>query len=95
MAVRADAHYTRLFDGTTSHFCSLSIGAIESRLEPRLFVRVHRSHIVNLAHVDGVRFNGDGGVIDAQRRCATAYPSSRARIGRIKARLAPVGRAAE
>ena len=45
MAVRADAHYTRLFDGTTSHFCSLSIGAIESRLEPRLFVRVHRSHI--------------------------------------------------
>jgi NO-binding membrane sensor protein with MHYT domain len=94
MAVRADAHYTRLFDGTTSHFCSLSIGVIESRLDPRLFVRVHRSHIVNIACVDGVRFNGDGGVIELAAPVRYSVPVSRARIGRIKARLA-VERAAE
>ena len=95
MAVRADAHYTQVFDGTTSHFCSLSIGVIESRLDPRLFVRVHRSHIVNIACVDGVRFNGDGGVIELAAPVRYSVPVSRARIGRIKARLAPVGRAAE
>jgi NO-binding membrane sensor protein with MHYT domain len=95
MAVRADAHYTQVFDGTTSHFCSLSIRVIESRLDPRLFVRVHRSHIVNIATVDGVRFNGDGGVIELAAPVRYNVPVSRARIGRIKARLAPVERAAE
>jgi NO-binding membrane sensor protein with MHYT domain len=95
MAVRADAHYTQIFDGTTSHFCSLSIGVIESRLDPRLFVRVHRSHIVNIACVDGVRFNGDGGVVELAAPVRYSVPVSRARIGRIKARLAPAGRAAE
>ena len=95
MAVRAEAHYTQVFDGTTSHFCSLSIGVIESRLDPRLFVRVHRSHIVNIACVDGVRFNGDGGVIELAAPVRYSVPVSRARIGRIKARLAPVERAAE
>jgi NO-binding membrane sensor protein with MHYT domain len=95
MAVRADAHYTRVFDGTTSHFCSLSIGVIESRLDPKLFVRVHRSHIVNIACVDCARFNGDGGVIELAAPARYSVPVSRARIGTIKARLAPVGRAAE
>ena len=95
IAVRADAHYTQVFDGTTSHFCSLSIGVIESRLDPRLFLRVHRSHIVNIACVDGVRFNGDGGVIELAAPMRYSVPVSRARIGRIKARLAPVGRALE
>ncbi|MFY9968912.1 MAG: MHYT domain-containing protein, partial [Roseiarcus sp.] len=58
VAIRADAHYTHVFDGTASHFCSLSIGEVEQRLDPRLFARVHRSHIVNIARVDGARFNG-------------------------------------
>jgi len=95
VAVRADAHYTHVFDGTTSHFCSLSIGEIESRLDPRLFARVHRSHIVNIACVDGVKFNGDSGVIELAAPARYSVPVSRARIGQIKARLAPLGRAAE
>ena len=68
---------------------------IESRLDPRLFVRVHRSHIVNIACVDRVRFTGDGGVIELAAPVRYTVPVSRARIGRIKARLASVERAAE
>jgi DNA-binding LytR/AlgR family response regulator len=30
------------------------MGDIESRLDPQLFLRVHRSYIVNLAHVDEI-----------------------------------------
>ena len=33
----------------------VSLGEMESRLDPRDFVRVHRGHVVNLAHVKGVR----------------------------------------
>ena len=49
-AVRADAHYTYVFDGAETHFCNLSISEIEQRLDPATFLRVHRSHIVNVAH---------------------------------------------
>ena len=87
VAVRADAHYTHVFDGSTSYFCSLSIGEIEQRLDPALFVRVHRSHIVNIARVDGARFNGDAGVIELAAEEPYSVPVSRGRIGQIKARL--------
>jgi len=87
VAVRADAHYTHVFDGSTSYFCSLSIGEIEHRLDPALFARVHRSHIVNIARVDGARFNGDAGVIELAAEEPYSVPVSRGRIGQIKARL--------
>lgn len=41
---------------------NLALGDVEPRLDPRLFVRVHRSHVINLDHVialapfDGSRF---------------------------------------
>jgi DNA-binding LytR/AlgR family response regulator len=95
VAVRADAHYTHIFDGTTSHFCLLPIGELESRLDPLIFARVHRSHIVNIARVDGARFNGDSGMIELAAEQRYSVPVSRARIGQVKARLAGLQRAAE
>ncbi|MGA8713497.1 MAG: MHYT domain-containing protein [Roseiarcus sp.] len=95
VAIRADAHYTHVFDGTASHFCSLSIGEVEQRLDPRLFARVHRSHIVNIARVDGARFNGDSGVIELSGQERYSVPVSRGRIGQIKARLSGLERAAQ
>ncbi|MGA7198681.1 MHYT domain-containing protein [Roseiarcus sp.] len=95
VAIRADAHYTHVFDGTASHFCSLSIGEVEQRLDPRLFARVHRSHIVNIARVDGARFNGDSGVIELSGQERYSVPVSRGRIGQIKARLSGLESAAQ
>ena len=45
-AVKAEAHYTTVFDGTTKFFCGLSITDVEGRLDQSRFMRVHRSHIV-------------------------------------------------
>ena len=33
----------------------LTLGEVEARLDPNDFVRTHRSHIVNLAHVVSIR----------------------------------------
>src|SRR5665213_2175942 len=44
-SVRADAHYTRVHDGTRERMCPWSISEAEAQLDPGLFVRVHRSHI--------------------------------------------------
>ena len=50
-AIHADAHYTRLYDGNREFFCPLSISEAEQQLDPKVFSRVHRSHIVNLHQV--------------------------------------------
>ncbi len=95
VAVRADAHYTHVYDGAASYFCSLSIGEIEQRLDPLLFARVHRSHIVNIARVDAARFNSDNGTIELAGEERYSVPVSRSRIGQIRARLSGLERAAE
>lgn len=52
--IRSEGHYTWVHTGQGSQFCNLNIGDIESRLDPQLFLRIHRSYIVNLSHVDEI-----------------------------------------
>ncbi|MPZ32006.1 MAG: carbon monoxide dehydrogenase [Rhodospirillales bacterium] len=62
-SVRADAHYTRVHDGTRERMSPWSISEAEAQLDPALFVRVHRSHIVAIPHVTFIRKEGDGAVV--------------------------------
>ena len=77
----SDGHYTRVVTTEGSRFCNLSIGDLEARLDPEQFMRVHRSHILNLRAVhelvrhDGrlaVRMAGDDEVIPVSRSSAPA-----------------------
>jgi NO-binding membrane sensor protein with MHYT domain len=86
-SVRADAHYTRVHDGTRERMCPWSISEAEAQLDPGLFVRVHRSHIVAMAHVTFVRKEGDGAVIELDGQTPHRVPVSRAKIAEVKARL--------
>jgi NO-binding membrane sensor protein with MHYT domain len=86
-SVRADAHYTRVHDGTRERMCPWSISEAEAQLDPGLFVRVHRSHIVAMAHVTLVRKEGDGAVIELDGPSPHRVPVSRAKIAEVKARL--------
>jgi NO-binding membrane sensor protein with MHYT domain/DNA-binding LytR/AlgR family response regulator len=86
-SVRADAHYTRIHDGTRERMCPWSISEAEAQLDPGLFVRVHRSHIVAIPHVTFVRKEGDGAVIELDGPSPHRVPVSRAKIAEVKARL--------
>jgi NO-binding membrane sensor protein with MHYT domain len=86
-SVRADAHYTRVHDGTRERMCLWSISEAEAQLDPGLFVRVHRSHIVAIPHVTFVRKEGDGAVIELDGPSPHRVPVSRAKIAEVKARL--------
>jgi diguanylate cyclase len=86
-SVRADAHYTRVHDGTRERMCPWSISEAEAQLDPGLFVRVHRSHIVAITHVSFVRKEGDGAVIELAGPSPHRVPVSRAKIAEVKARL--------
>jgi two-component system, LytTR family, response regulator len=52
--VEADAKYSFLHAGDGVQRIRESIGAIEERLDPRRFVRVHRSAIVDVERIVGI-----------------------------------------
>jgi diguanylate cyclase len=87
VAVHANAHYTYIFTGSAKLFCPLAIGDVESRLDGARFVRVHRSHIVNLDRVVGLRRSGDGGLVELAAPDRYSVPVARSRVGWFKARI--------
>ena len=87
VAIHANAHYTTIFDGQEKLFCPLAIGDVEQRLDTDCFIRVHRSHIVNIARVIGHRRTGDNEMIEMDADHYTV-PVSRSRIGALKSRVA-------
>jgi two-component system, LytTR family, response regulator LytT len=52
--VQADGDYSRVFTYDRSYLSTSSLGELEAKLGPR-FARIHRSHVVNLSKVAGVR----------------------------------------
>lgn len=87
VAIHANAHYTYIFDGNTRLFCPLAIGDVEARLDPSRFVRVHRSHIVNIDRIAGLRRAGDTGVIELAGPDRHTVPVSRSRFGWLKSQI--------
>jgi NO-binding membrane sensor protein with MHYT domain len=86
VAVHANAHYTYIFDGNDKLFCPLAIGDVESRLDDNRFVRVHRSHIVNIERVVGYKRSGDNEMVEMHG--GQPVPVSRSRVGLLKSRVA-------
>ena len=90
VAVHANAHYTYLFNGNDRLFCPLAISDVEQRLDNNRFVRVHRSHIVNIERVIGYKRSGDNELVEMQAAEHYAVPVSRSRIGSLRSRVAAV-----
>jgi len=93
-SVRADAHYTRVHDGTRERMCPWSISEAEAQLDPETFMRVHRSYIVAIRQISLVRREGDGAVIEVDGPAPHRIPVSRAKVAEVKARLGLVKRRA-
>jgi two-component system LytT family response regulator len=52
--IEAAQNYVCLHAGAASHLLHVSMNALEASLDPERFVRVHRSHILNVAHIKQV-----------------------------------------
>lgn len=87
-AVRANAHYTYLYDGEQELFCNLSISAVEARLDPKRFIRVHRSYIVAIDRVVSLRRAGENGVAELGSPVQRNIPIARAQYRQVKQLLA-------
>ena len=56
--IHAEGDYSRVHTYDRSYLSTSSLGELEEKLGPR-FARIHRSHLVNLAKVSGVRRAAD------------------------------------
>ncbi len=83
-AVRANAHYTYIFDGDQEYFCNLSISSIEERLDRRHFVRVHRSHIIAIRRIARVKRAGENGIAEIGVPVRCSVPIARAHYRQVK-----------
>lgn len=61
IALRAEGHYTVLYTHREKLFCPWSISEAEKRLPASLFLRTHRSYLVNIHHVSAFERHKDSG----------------------------------
>ncbi len=54
-------NYVKLHVGTEAHLLRETMNAIEAKLNPDTFFRIHRSHIVNIERIKELQpwFNGE------------------------------------
>jgi len=57
--LEADGDYVAVKTATRTHLVSLPLGKLEARLDPAKFLRVHRSHVVNLECVEALEVHGN------------------------------------
>ncbi len=94
-SVRANAHYTYISDGQQEFFCKLPISAVEAHLDPQGFIRVHRSYIVSIEHVENIRRHGENGIVELSGALVQCdIPVARARLSVLQKRVADHLRAA-
>ncbi len=87
VSVTADGHYTKVrTSNSEDHFCNYSLSRVEEKLDPGVFLRVHRSHIVNLDHVKSFERQHDKGLVSML--CDDhVIPVSRTNIEKLQAAL--------
>ena len=79
--IGAEENYVRLCTGPDVHLLRETMSNLEARLDPRSFLRVHRSFIVNLNYVKEVRTEQEGEsvvvMIDGQKLAMSRSYKSR------------------
>lgn len=82
--VEAWGDYVIAITTTSRYVVHLALQRLADRLDPARFVRVHRAHLVNLAHVKAFRAQPGGGLV-AEMRDGATVPVSRAHARTIRA----------
>ena len=81
--VEAWGDYVIVHAGKAKHVLHLSLTLLASRLDPRKFVRIHRTHLVNLDHVATFKRVGKGR-LEAELRDGMRLAVSRAKAQELR-----------
>jgi two-component system, LytTR family, response regulator len=84
--ITASGPYAELHTGDRTHIIRETMQTLEERLDPRQFIRIHRSAIVRLALVETL-LRGAGGDYEVQLKGGLRLPVSRSRREELERRL--------
>ena len=79
----AAGDYVTAYVHSSSHVLHVSLNRLEARLDPSRFVRVHRTHLVNLDHVRAFKRDARGN-LEAELNDGTRIPVSRSRAQALR-----------
>ncbi len=82
--VKANGHYTQLFNGEEELFCPWSISRVEKSLNKTEFIRTHRSFIVGKRRIQGIRRAGDKAYCILGSAEELEIPISRGRLAEVR-----------
>lgn len=85
--VQADGHYTAIFTLDGQYLCNLAMTEVEAKLDPHVFVRVHRSHIVNIRHAKSFERQLDQALLVVDDQGESRIPVSRDRVQMLRVML--------
>lgn len=84
--IEAQDDYVAVYCEGRAHLVHMTLGALEARLDPERFVRVHRRHLVNLDFVRALRPR-PGGLLDVHVSSGQVVPGSRSRSRALRQRI--------
>ena len=84
--LEADGDYVVLWQGETKHLVRVGLTHLASRLDPDTFVRIHRSHVINLDSVQDFAAH-DSSRIRATLKSGRHVVASRARSVELRRRF--------
>ena len=88
--IQGASQYSRVHTKNGEYLLSRTLASLECELDPRRFFRIHRSAIVNAAHVREVRSSGDGRY-NIYLHGGQALPMGRARREILETLLSGIG----
>jgi two-component system LytT family response regulator len=80
--IAADNYYIKLHVGGKSHLLRISMNELEEKLDPKKFLRIHRSTIINFDRVKELHQNPNGEYI-VVLKTGTQLKLSRSRRERL------------
>jgi hypothetical protein len=88
VALSAQGHYSEARSLEFSAFCPRSLASMERRLDPDLFVRVHRRHLVAIRHVLAAERQDGRWMLRMNDKAASRIPVSREKVELMRRLLA-------
>jgi hypothetical protein len=88
VALSAQGHYAEARTLDFTAFCPRSLAAMEARLDPALFVRVHREHMVAIRHIRAAERIDGRWFLRMSDEAATLIPVGRQKVGLVRRLLA-------
>ena len=86
-SIKANGHYTTIYTEDKEYFCSFSLTKLLEILDPNIFLRVHRSYVINFNYAEAFERVDDHGTLVLNSKVNQTVPVSRSKVAELRKTL--------